>query len=314
LLLVALRCIQGASAGGEVGSAATYIAEIAPTHKRGFLTSTTQVGTLLGTMLGSLVVAVVSATLTPEQMAEWGWRIPFLLSFPLGILALAVRRRLEESKQFERVETAGGIAKVPFFSAVATYPIVITKVICLSLVSFASYYLVFTYLPTYFQRQNIMSPTWASWSATISILVGCISIPLWGALSDRIGRKPVLIGVCLGNVVLAYPAFLAMSWSPIAAGAAQMILGQLEAAYLAVILTAYCEMFPVKVRLSGVTLGHNVSALIAGGTAPYLATWLIAATGQSVAPAWILVGTGAISLAVAVALKETAGQPLPMFE
>lgn len=314
LLLVLLRCLQGVSAGGEVGSAATYIAEISPDHKRGVLTSTTQVGTLFGTMLGSFTVGMVTTALGHDQMAEWGWRIPFLLSLPLGVIAVAVRHRLEESKQFMSVERAGKIARVPFFAAISLYPIQILKIFCLSLVSFASYYLVFTYLPTYFQRQGIMSASAASWSATFAVLVGAVSIPFWGKLSDWIGRKPLLVGVCLGNVILPYPAFVVMHWSLAAAAGAQLVLGQLEACYLAVLLTAYCEMFPVKVRLSGLTFGHNLSALASGATAPFLATWLIATTGQEIAPSWILIGTGLVSLLVAMGLAETAGRPLPTFE
>jgi len=311
ILLVVLRCVQGASAGGEIGSAATYVSEVSPDRKRGLFTSTTQVGTLFGTMLASLAVVVVSVVLTREQMQEWGWRIPFLVSFPLGMVALIIRYRLAESGQFVRAENAGKIERIPFVSVITTHRRALLTVFCMSLVSYASYYLVFTYLSVYFQRQGLMSVSMATWTTSIVVLVAAISIPFWGALSDRVGRKPLIIGACIGNLVIPYPAFLMMSHSPAAAVVAQLILGQLEAAYLATILTTYCEIFPVRVRLSGLSLGHNLAALVAGGMAPYMATWLIAKSGNAFAPAWMLIGTACVSLCAALTIKETAGKPLP---
>ncbi|WP_322013861.1 MFS transporter [Paraburkholderia sp. J12] len=311
LLLVLLRCVQGASAGGEIGSAATYIAEMSSNRRRGFLTSTTQVGTLFGTMLASFTVLIVSTLLSREQMTAWGWRVPFLISFPLGMIGLLIRYRLDESAQFLRAEHSGRISRVPFLAAITQYPRSLLTVFCMSLVSFASYYLVFTYLSVYFERQGVMSVSAASWSTTLAVLIAAITIPLWGALTDIVGRKPVLIGACAGNVILPYPAFVLMGHSPTGAVIAQIVLGQLEAAYLATILTAYCEIFPLRVRLSGLNLGHNLAALVAGGMAPYVATWLIAHSGTPTAPAWILIVTGFVSFLATLTIRETAGRPLP---
>jgi MHS family proline/betaine transporter-like MFS transporter len=312
LLLLLLRCIQGLSAGGELGGAAAYVAEASPDHRRGFLTSTTQVGTLVGTMLGSLAVALLRGCLTPDQLLDWGWRLPFLLSLPIGIIGFMVRRRMDESRQFEQIESAGQVEKAPALAVLRTHPRAVLSVFGLSLVSFAAYYLIFTYLATYFERQAIMPAGLAVWSSTATLLLAAIAIPFWGKLTDRVGRRPLLIGVCVGNLLLAYPMFMLMKVSPGAAFVAQCVLGQLEAAYLGVILSAYCEMFPARVRASGFSLGYNFAAILAGGSAPYLATWLIGATGQSYAPAWMLMGTAVVSLLTALTVRETARLPLPL--
>lgn len=310
LLLCLMRCIQGIAAGGELGGAAAYVAEVSPNDRRGALTSTTQVGCLAGTMLGALCVAQLSSALTHEQMLDWGWRIPFLLSVPLGIATLFVRRRMEESEQFQNLEDKGQVTRIPIWSAMRDYPRGVLTVAGLSMISFSAYYLVFTYLVTYFQQQSIMSAQVAGWSSSVTMLLAAGSIYFWGQLSDRIGRKPILIGCCLGLLILPYPMFLLMNQSVESAIAAQLILGLVVAAYLGVIMSTYCELFPPHIRTTGVSLGFNIAALVAGGSSPYLATWLINETGQATAPAWIMMGAALISLGFALTLKETANRPL----
>ncbi|WP_444756650.1 MFS transporter [Pseudomonas sp. A014] len=311
ILLFLLRCVQGISAGGELGSAGAYVAEVSPDHRRGFLTSTTQVGTMIGTMLGSLSVALLHATLSHEDILAWGWRIPFLVSLPMGVLALWVRHSMEESQQFEQLEERGAIARVPALAALRSHPGAVFKVFGLTLVSFASYYLVFTYLATYFEKQGIMPPGIAAWSTTLTLALAAVAVPVWGGITDRIGRRPLLIGVCVANLLLAYPLFLLMQTSVAGAVVGQVLLGQIEAAYLGVILAAYCEMFPARVRSSGLSLGYNLSAIAAGGSAPYLATLLISITGNPLAPSWILICTALLSLLVACTVRETANRPMP---
>ncbi|SED63254.1 MFS transporter [Streptomyces melanosporofaciens] len=312
VMLLILRCVQGISAGGELGSAAAFVAEAAPDRTRGFHTSTAQIGTLAGTLLGALVVAIVRWGLTPEQLSAWGWRIPFLLSLPLGILALVVRRRVEESKDFANLEEAGRVAKVPALAALRSHTRGVLTVCGLSLVSFAAYYIVFSYMTTYFTAQKIMSPDAAVWTSVLTLALATIAIPLWGAACDRWGRRPILIGVSAANLVLGYPLFLLMGQGSVTwAVVAQIVLGQAEAAYMGVILAAYTELFPAKVRSSGFSLGYNAASIITGGSAPYIATWLIEETSNKLAPAWMLMTAAAISLGTALTLKETARRPLP---
>jgi MHS family proline/betaine transporter-like MFS transporter len=310
ILLFVFRCVQALSAGGELGGAASYVAEVAPDNQRGRLTSMMNFGTVAGTTLGSASVAVLHVTMSHDSLLSWGWRLPFLVSFPLGVITLILRRRLDESQQFERLEKSGSVSRVPALDALRSSPRSVLNVCGLSLASFMTYYLTFTYLPTYFQRQGLMSAGAAAWSTTAALTLAVFAIPFWGRMSDRVGRRPLLIGVCVAILLVAYPAFLVMSHSAAATVMAQIVLGQLAALYVSVILATNCEQFPARVRTSGFNLGYNLAAIFAGGTAPYLATWLIASTSDAKAPAWMLIVAAAISLATVFRLKETANRPL----
>jgi MFS transporter, MHS family, proline/betaine transporter len=312
VLLLLMRCIQGLSAGGELGGAASYVAEASPDNRRGLFTSTMNLGTMVGTLLGSISVALLHVSVTNEALRDWGWRIPFLISLPLGLITLALRWRMDESQQFERLEESGSVARAPALEALRSNPRGVLTVCGLSIVSFMSYYLIFTYMSTYFQRQNVMSASAAAWSTTVTLLLAMLVIPFWGRMSDRLGRRPLLIAVCVANLVVVYPAFRMMSHSVAAAVIAQIVLGQIEALCMSVILATYCEQFPARVRASGFNLGYNLASILAGGSAPYLATWLIASTHQGEAPAWMLLVAAVISLGTALTLRETARRPLPV--
>lgn len=310
VFLCALRCVQGLAAGGEMGGAVTYVAEVSPDERRGALTSTTQIGCLFGTMGGAIAVAVLHSLITPEDLIAWGWRIPFLISAPLGIVALAVRKRMEETPDFVRLERHSKVEKAPTLAVIRRYPGGVLTIACIAMGAMSGYYLTFTYLVTYFQKQSIMSAQMAGWSSTLAMLIAAASIYSFGALSDRVGRRPMLIGITLCYIVLTYPLFTAMNFSPTAAVLSQIVLGLIEAAYLSVVFATYCELFPANVRTSGINLGFNIAAVVAGGSSPYIATWLIAHTGSATSPAWILVVASTISFLVSLGLKETAGKPM----
>ncbi|PAJ85362.1 MFS transporter [Burkholderia ubonensis] len=309
VLLLLLRCVQGLSAGGELGSAASYVVEASPDRKRGAFTSMMNMGALIGTMCGALIVAVLRGVMPTGAFQDWGWRIPFLVSLPLGVITLILRWRMEESQEFGRIEATGTAVRVPALEALKSNPRAVLGVCGSSLVTLISFYITFAYLPTYFQRQRIMPGTAAAWSTTATLFLAALAIPLWGRLSDKVGRKPLLITGCITHLLAAYPAFVVMSHSTSAAIAAQILLGQLEALYMGVFISAYCEQFSTRVRVSGFNLGYNTAAVLAG-TGPYLATWLIASTGQPLAPVWILLVAAAISLVATLTLRETANRPL----
>lgn len=311
VLLCFLRCIQGFAAGGEMGGAVAYVAEAAPRERRAALTSTTQVGCLVGTMGGAISIFMLNTFLTVEQLHGWGWRIPFLLSAPMGIIALIIRHKLEESPNFVKMETQAKTAKVPTLSLLRDYPKGVLAVACIACIAMAGYYIPFTYFVTYFQKQQIMSAQMAGLSATLAMTVAALAIYPLGKLADRVGRKPVLIGATLSFIVLSYPLFMLMQVSVTGAIVAQIVLGLFEAAYLSTNYTLYTEILPTKVRTSGINIGISIAAIIAGGSAPYIATWLLDTTGSSTSPAWILIGAAAISLIALIGVKETKGIALP---
>jgi MHS family proline/betaine transporter-like MFS transporter len=313
ILLVLMRSVQGLSAGGELGTASSYLAEESPMRHRGYRTSFVNIGTLAGTVLGSLFVAVVKACLTSEQIIAWGWRIPFLLSLPLGVAALVIRRRMEESSQFTAIRERAEIKRAPLRSMITAHPRGLVSVTLLALTANASYWVVFTYLGSYFETQKMMSAAGSAWATTGTLVLAALALPLWARVSDRVGRRPVMIGTNALFVVLSYPAFVLMSHSTVLAIVTQLVMGQITSLYLASILATFAEMFPAGVRVSGFAFGYNIAAVLAGGTAPYIATWLIAATGNRYAPAFFLMTATTLALIGAVfAMKETANKPLPL--
>ncbi|ARP80689.1 MFS transporter [Bordetella genomosp. 8] len=309
-LLCLLRCVQGFAAGGEMGGAVAYVAEVAPDARRAALASTTQIGCLAGTMGGAIAVALLNASMSLDDLHAWGWRIPFLISAPIGVIALLVRHKMEETPDFVRMENQSKIEKVPTLTLLREYPRGVLAIACIGCCAMAGYYIPFTYFVTYFQKQQIMSAQMAGWSATLSMVVAAAAIYPFGVLSDRIGRKPVLIGANLCFIVFSYPLFMAMQTSLAWAVGAQIALGLFEAAYLSTNYTVYSELLPTKVRTSGINLGISAAAIVAGGSAPYLATWLIASTGSPTAPAWILIGAAIISGVVVLGIEESAGKAL----
>jgi MHS family proline/betaine transporter-like MFS transporter len=312
-LLVACRCIQGLSAGGELGTATSYMAESAPTKHRGYKVSRVNMGTLFGTLVGTLFVSILLQTVAETTITSWAWRIPFLCSLPLGIIALLIRLRMEESGDFEAMRQSQQIRRVPLSSVVKSYPRSLVAVTLMALTANASYWIVFAYLQSYFEKQHILSATWASWMTTITLTSAVISFPLWSRLSDRVGRRPVMIGANAAFVVLSYPLFILMGQSTACAVIAQLTLGQLTTIYLANILATFAEQFPAPVRVSGFALGYNIAAVLAGGSAPYIATWLIDHTGSSRSPALFLIcATGLALLGALFLLRETANKPLPL--
>lgn len=312
ILLVTLRAVQGIAAGGEMASAATYTAENSSDRTRAFDTSFVNLGLVTGTALGAVVTGFLYAGLTKDQMLEWGWRVPFLLSIPIGIIAVILRRHMEESEEFEKLGKVGAQTKSPIMRALTEAPRQVLTVTGLNLGSFAAFYIVFTYMTTYFQTQGIMTAPQASWSSVASLLLAGLALPFWGRLADRFGRRPILLFATASLTLLAFPLFLLMKQGFMYAVAGQLTFGVLEAAYLGVYLSAYTELFKPALRVSGIALGYNISSIVAGGPAPYVSQWLIGRTGIPEAPAFfMMLMTGISLLVVLFVYRETLGAGLP---
>lgn len=311
-LLVAARCVQGIAAGGEVGGAAAYVAEKSPPRHRGLLCSTVQLGALIGALLASITVATLNSVLSEQQLTDWGWRVPFLLSLPLGLVGLWIRFRLEDSVSEDELSSGGGgLTSAPAVEMVRAHLPALLRTLGLSALLFAGYYVVYVYASTHLQRTAGFSADAAFWSTTVTLIVSCLAMPLFGHLADRFGRKPLLLGAALSFGILALPGFALMSASsyPLALGA-QVILGLPESALMGVVFAAFAEMFPSRVRYTGIALGFNLASMAVGGTAPLICLWLLEATGNSLAPAWFLIATALVSAATVLTLRETRGSAL----
>jgi len=303
-LLVACRLLQGFSAGGEWGGATAFLVEWAPSHRRGLFGSFQQASVAAGLLLGSGVAALCSTLLAPEQMEAWGWRLPFLIGGLLLPVGLYMRRNVEETPAFRHSQPVQATAASGWTAA--------AKALGFTVLWTVAYYIALSYLPTFTQKFAGLSRAQALWSNTLGLAVLVLAVPVMGHLSDRIGRKPLLLACCLAFVVLPYPLFAAMVHG---GGLATVLLVQIAFA-LAISMfsgpgpAAIAEMFPTRLRTTWMSTGYSLAVAIFGGFAPYIATWLIATTGSPLSPTIYLIGAAVVSTAVILALPETAHDPL----
>lgn len=311
ILLILARMVQGFSTGGEYGGAATFIAEYAPDKRRGFLGSWLEFGTLTGYVLGSSLVLIVNLALPQSAMDGWGWRVPFLVALPLGLVGLYLRTRLEDTPAFRDMSRAGKVALSPLRETLAhNWRMILNLVGIVFLLNVADYTLL-TFMPTYMTDDLHLRDT-SSQIVTISVeVVMMIAITFVGRLSDRVGRKPLLLASAIGFAVLAFPAIALMAAGGIVAlviGFA--ILAALLLLILAVIGSTFPAMFPTKVRYGSFAIGYNVSTSAFGGTAPFVISALITATHTNLIPAYYLILAGLVAIVPILLIPETAGVPL----
>ncbi|NIH86623.1 MFS transporter [Amycolatopsis granulosa] len=312
ILVLLLRLIQGFSTGGEYGGAATFIAEYAPTRRRGFWGSFLEMGTLGGYVLGNLVVLAVTLSFTADQVGSWAWRIPFWVALPLGLIGLYLRNKLEDTPEFRRLVAAGEKAeKAPLKETLSRNWRMILNLIGIVLLLNVADYMLLTTMPTYFTDTLKISDNTAT---VIIILVELIQMALIapvGALSDRIGRKPPLIAAAIGFLVLSYPSIkLMQSGNTVLLFLGFLIMALLLVLILAVIGSTFPAMFPTRVRYGAFAIGYNISTSLFGGTCGVVVTALIHGTGNEDWPAFYLMIAAAIALFPIFKIPETARVPM----
>lgn len=290
ILLIVARFIQGFSAGGEWGGSSTYIVESADNHSRGFWGSWQQVSTSGGMLLGSLTGVLLTSVMSNEALLAWGWRIPFIAGGLLGFIGLYMRRGIEETPEFTKAQKQGEISKVPFFEAIRNYRTEIMLGMGINIFWTVAYYGLLTFMPTFLSKFIGLSAQLAFLASTISMVVLMVLIPIMGHLSDRIGRKPLMLVSTLGCIILTYPLFLLIaSGSFLWIILAEIIFCALIAMYAGPGVAAIVEIFPTKVRYSSLSIGYNISGALFGGTAPFLSTYLINQTGSYLSPAFYII-------------------------
>jgi len=292
--LLILRMIQGFSASGEYAGAGTFLAEYAPPSRRGIYTSLVPASTACGLLAGSLMVTGMFSVLSDSAMNTWGWRIPFLLAGPLGMIGRYIRVHLEDSPVYQEM-----LAEMPQEEKSASWSeplrllfrehlhdtLITFGVSCLNAVAF---YMLLSYMPTYVHEELGFSQDTATLATSVMLVVYIGSIFFMGHMSDSFGRRRMLIAACVAFIVLTIPLFIVMTKA--AGMLAVVILCQIV---FAIILTAndgtlatfLAESFPTNVRYSGFALSFNGANALLGGTTPFLVTWLIKITGSPLAPA-----------------------------
>ncbi|HHW8712954.1 TPA: MFS transporter [Staphylococcus aureus] len=313
ILLLLARVLQGFSTGGEYAGAMTYVAESSPDKRRNSLGSGLEIGTLSGYIAASIMIAVLTFFLTDEQMASFGWRIPFLLGLFLGLFGLYLRRKLEESPVFENdVATQPERDNINFLQIIRFYYKDIF--VCFVAVVFfnVTNYMVTAYLPTYLEQVIKLDAT------TTSVLITCvmaIMIPLalmFGKLADKIGEKKVFLIGTGGLTLFSIIAFMLLhlqSFVVIVIGI--FILGFFLSTYEATMPGSLPTMFYSHIRYRTLSVTFNISVSIFGGTTPLVATWLVTKTGDPLAPAYYLTAISVIGFLVITFLHlSTAGKSL----
>ncbi|GGF77436.1 MFS transporter [Azorhizobium oxalatiphilum] len=306
-LLVLCRLLQGFAAGGEWGGATAFIVEWAPKGKRGYFGSWQQSSVAGGLLLGSGVAALFSTVLTPDQMDSWGWRIPFILGIVLLPVGLYMRASIDETPAYREAIAAPVVKRDP-----TPGWILATKAFGFTVLWTVSYYVILYYMPTFTQKYAGLSRVESLWSNTLGLVVLAVVIPVMGIISDRIGRKPMLLACCAAFALFTYPLFGAMaSGAPLlTVMGIQIIFGLMIAMFSGPGPAAIAEIFPTHSRSTWMSTGYSLAVTVFGGFAPFIATWLIAQTGSPLAPTYYLIAAAVISGVVIALLPETAHDDL----
>jgi MHS family proline/betaine transporter-like MFS transporter len=316
LIVLAARLIQGFAAGGEFGPGTTLLVEYATDQTRAFFASWNFAATALGLALGALVATLVNVALPKQAVLEWGWRLPFLLGIVAAPAGMLIRRRLEETlvnSTTRTTRTTGAPRPQGALKAALTTHLKLTILGTFAeLGGSVSVYITAFFLPSHAVRALHLSPTAAVTSGVVSSLVLFVAAPLTGKLADRFTRKRVLVISRVTMLLAVYPAFAFLGSHP--SMTALCIVSGLLAVFVAgqivPVLVMIPELFPKHVRATGIALTYVVSASFFGGFSPFIASWLVARTGNPLAPAWYVAAACAISLVPVIWLKDRTGQSL----
>ena len=309
ILVVCARMLQGFSAGGEFQGATTFLVEHAPANRRGLIGSTNLTGIGLAILVATGVGALTTSLIPKAELAAWGWRLPFLLGAVLSLYGIYVRRRLPETPAFIAIEQHHALAKHPLIDAVTRYPFEALCVFGIEM-STVPFYLWTIFLPTYAHIVGGLPVDQALIGSTISLAAFSAAVPIFGALSDVVGRKPLLLAWAVIFFLLTYPLLSLLKNGDFATFLFVDVVGCVAMAVIdGTLSAAFCELFPTRVRASGIGLPYAVCVALFGGTLPWVATTLISYHVIE----WIAYYVMAICLLCGILflfMKETRGKPL----
>jgi MHS family proline/betaine transporter-like MFS transporter len=321
LLLLVARLVQGFSTGGEYGNAMTFIAEYAPDRRRGFLGSWLEFGTFTGYLMGAIIVTVAGAAMSDQQLLDWGWRLPFFVALPLGIVGVYLRTRLADTPAFldlekqaqEREEQSRTGAELKEIARLWPFLLV-----CMGLVLAwnVTNYMLTSYMPTYvtatmpdMQGGSGVSETASQVLQIVVMVVALLTIPLLGRLSDRTGRKPIVWVGAVGLIVLSMPAvWLIRADTEAGIFLGLLIMGLLLICFSATMPSTLPSLFPTDVRGGSLSIAFNVSVSLFAGTTSVVVGALVAATGDLNWPGYYLVIAGLVGAASIWFVQEPNGR------
>jgi MHS family proline/betaine transporter-like MFS transporter len=299
ILLTLLRMLQGLSVGGEYTTSVVFLVEHAPPGRRGLIGAIGACGAVAGILLGSATGALLASVMSPEALDAWGWRIPFLMGLLVGLAGFALRRGIHE----------GAVKKAtrsPLVETFREHGTLLLRLAALSVFNSVGFYLMFVYIVSWLQFVDGVAPARALGINTISMTLLLPLMVAMGWLTDRIGRRPVLLGAVAFAFVAAWPLF----WLMHSAQSAIVLLGQLGfvlsvGTFVGCQPTTMVEAVPGHVRCTAIALGYNVTLGIVGGLSPLVATWLVERTGNNYTPGFMIMAAAAVSFLALLTFRET---------
>ncbi|WP_051441673.1 MFS transporter [Arthrobacter sp. H14] len=311
LLLLFVRIVQGFSAAGEYAGASAFLVEYAPKNRRGLFAAVVPASTATGLLFGSLMAGLLYGVLSTDQMESWGWRLPFFLAAPMGIIGRYIRTRLEDTPAFRNLADDEEVVASPVRTMFRDHWRTLLIAVGAVLLNAVGFYVLLSYMPTYLSEELGFSKT-ESFLATTFALVAYIGfIFVAGLASDIFGRKKLLVSASVLFIVFTIPAFMLLdTGSFLVVILVQIALGGMLTLNDGTLPSFLAEMFPTRIRYSGFAVSFNLSNALFGGTAPFMATLLIGMLGTSLAPGWYLMAAAAIALSAVLCARETSREPL----
>ena len=300
LIIVLARLLQGFATGGEFASAGAFLIESAPPNRRGLYGSWQLFGQGLAVLCGAAVAAMVTRGLSPDAVDAWGWRLPFLLGLLIGPVGLWIRRYLDETPAFLEARSTPQ-QRQSLARMLRHHWREVVAVMGLNVCGTTSFYVILVYMPTFANKQLHMSLTDAFTAQIVGVALMTVLIPLFGAWSDRIGRKPIIIGSMALYLAVLYPLFAWVNGNPSLGNliTMQVVLCGLLGALFGPLTAVMAEQFPAGVRSTALAVAYNVTVMVFGGFAQFIVTWLIHSTGSPVAPVFYVIFGAAVGLLAA---------------
>jgi len=307
LLLTVIRCVQGFSAGGEYAGACAYVMEHAPRQRRAFFGSFVPVSTFSSFACAAVVAWLLESSLSSQAMVDWGWRVPFLIAAPVGLIGVYLRVSLNETPAFQALEGKHDVAHAPLLETLHSQSWNILKLGAFVSVTALSFYTFTTYFATYLQVAGHLSRGTSLLVTVLALFFAAALCPLAGLFSDRVGRRATIASTGVFIIVSVYPAFSlggsgVLSHSLV--GVALLAIGAVFSGVVTAPLMS--EVFATRTRYTASAITYNLAYTIFGGTAPLVATWLISVTGTNLSPAYYLIAVSIFAMIGGLALPETS--------
>jgi len=298
ILLIVMRILQGFSMGGNYGGSITFTTEHSDPKHRGLIGSFAVTSCLIGILLGSATATLFSYTLGELDLNTWGWRLPFLLGIFICFIGYYLRARIPESPEYVGIQKSGKVSKHPVTQVFAQQGRMLFIVVLAVMLHDVSFYMLFAYMPTYLTKQLHLAEEAAFTINTLNLIAVCVFTVLGAWLSDKIGRKPVMIGAALIFIIGTIPLFniINTTSSLMSIFLAQLLFAIAAGGYFGPTPAMMVEAYPTSIRFSAIAITTNISGPLFGGTAPMLITYLINKTGSIMVPAFYLTGAGVVSL------------------